>query len=87
MYAYGTLSSINRDYVTYSSSLIVKSDSEIQDVEDLSDNKIGILSDKSSPEGNIIPNEVIDENNLKDENDIEEYEDYFSLMADLYDER
>ena len=39
MYAYGTLSSINRDYVTYSSSLIVKSDSEIQDVEDLSDNK------------------------------------------------
>ena len=85
MYAYGTLSSINRDYVTYSSSLIVKSDSEIQDVEDLSDNKIGILSDKSSPEGNIIPNEVIDENNLKDENDIEEYEDYFSLMADLYD--
>ena len=85
MYAYGTLSSINRDYVTYSSSLIVKSDSEIQDVEDLSDNKIGILADKSSPEGNIIPNEVIDENNLKDENDIEEYEDYFSLMADLYD--
>ena len=85
MYAYGTLSSINRDYVTYSSSLIVKSDSEIQDVEDLSDNKIGILSDESSPEGNIIPNEVIDENNLKDENDIEEYEDYFSLMADLYD--
>ena len=31
MYAYGTLSSINRDTVTYSSSLIVKSDSEIED--------------------------------------------------------
>ena len=85
MYAYGTLSSINRDYVTYSSSLIVKSDSEIQDVNDLSDNKIGILSDESSPEGNIIPNEVIDENNLKDDNEIVEYDDYFTAMADLYD--
>ena len=85
MYAYGTLSSINRDYVTYSSSLIVKSDSEIQDVEDLSDNKIGILSDESSPEGNIIPNEVIDENKLKDDNEIVEYDDYFTAMADLYD--
>ena len=85
MYAYGTLSSINRDYVTYSSSLIVKSDSEIQDVNDLSDNKIGILSDESSPEGNIIPNEVIDENKLKDDNEIVEYDDYFTAMADLYD--
>ena len=85
MYAYGTLSSINRDYVTYSSSLIVKSDSEIQDVNDLSDNKIGILSDESSPEGNIIPNEVIDENKLKDNNEIVEYDDYFTAMADLYD--
>ena len=85
MYAYGTLSSINRDYVTYSSSLIVKSDSEIQDVNDLSDNKIGILSDESSPEGYIIPNEVIDENKLKDDNEIVEYDDYFTAMADLYD--
>ena len=39
MYAYGTLSSINRDYVTYSSSLIVKSNSDIEDVKDLKDNK------------------------------------------------
>lgn len=85
MYAYGTLSSINRDTVTYSSSLIVPSSSEIEDVKDLKDNKIGILSDESSPEGNIIPNEVIDENNLKDENEIVEYDDYFTAMADLYE--
>ena len=57
MYAYGTLSSINRETVTYSSSLIVASSSEIEDVKDLKDNTIGILSDKTSPEGNIIPNE------------------------------
>ena len=85
MYAYGTLSSINRDTVTYSSSLIVPSSSEIEDVKDLKDNTIGILSDESSPEGNIIPNEVIDENNLKDENEIVEYDDYFTAMADLYE--
>ena len=85
MYAYGTLSSINRDTVTYSSSLIVPSSSEIEDVKDLKDNTIGILSDESSPEGNIIPNEVIDENNLKDDNEIVEYDDYFTAMADLYE--
>lgn len=85
MYAYGTLSSINRDTVTYSSSLIVPSSSEIEDVKDLKDNKIGILSDESSPEGNIIPNEVIDENKLKDDNEIVEYDDYFTAMADLYE--
>ena len=85
MYAYGTLSSINRETVTYSSSLIVASSSEIEDVKDLKDNTIGILSDETSPEGNIIPNEVIDENNLKDDNEIVEYDDYFTAMADLYD--
>ena len=85
MYAYGALSSINRDYVTYSSSLVVSSSSEIEDVKDLSNNTIGILSDETSPEGNIIPNEVIDENNLDDNNEIVEYDDYFTAMADLYD--
>ena len=84
MYAYGTLSSINRETVTYSSSLIVASSSEIEDVKDLKDNTIGILSDKTSPEGNIIPNEVIKENNLKDDNKIVKYDDYFTAMADLY---
>ena len=43
MYAYGTLSSINRDYVTYSSSLIVSSSSDVEDVKDLKESKIGIL--------------------------------------------
>lgn len=85
MYAYGALSSINRDYVTYSSSLVVSSSSEIEDVKDLSNNTIGILSDETSPEGNIIPNEVIDENNLDDNNEIVECDDYFTAMADLYD--
>ncbi len=85
MYAYGTLSKINRDTVTYSSSLIVPIDSEIDDIKDLSNNTIGILSDETSPEGNIIPNEVIDKNNLKDDNEIVEYDDYFTAMADLYD--
>ena len=85
MYLYGTLSSINRDTVTYSSSLIVKSDSKIESIDDLSNNTIGILSDSKSPEGNIIPNDVIKENNLENSNEIVEYDDYFTAMADLYE--
>ena len=86
MYFYGTLSNINKDYVTYSSSIIVKSDSKIEDIKDLKDTKIGILSDETSPEGNIIPNEVIKENKLTNNNEIVEYDDYFSGAADLYDD-
>ena len=85
MYFYGTISSINREYVTYSSSLITMTDNDITDIADLDEMKIGMLSDETSPEGNIIPKEIISENNLDDTNDIENYDDYFSLVADLYE--
>ncbi len=85
MYFYGTISSINRNYVTYSSSLIVKSDSEISKVSDLKENKIGILKKKTSPEGYIIPKEVINKYDLDSDNEIKKYDDYFSGVADLYE--
>ena len=46
--------------------------------------KIAILKDKKSPEGYIIPKEIIKENNLEDENQIVEYEDYTSMLVDMY---
>ncbi len=83
-YLYGTINSINKKWVTYSSSLVVLKENQIEDVADLKDGKIGILDDSSSPEGYIIPNEVIKENKLKEENKIKKYDTYTEMLSYLY---
>ena len=83
-YAYGQLSSLNKKYVTYTSDLVVMSDNEAEDVKDIKDYTIGILKDKKSPDGYIIPQEMIEENKLQDENEIKKYGDYSSMLVDLY---
>ena len=83
-YAYGQLSSLNKKYVTYTSDLVVMSDNEAEDVKDIKDYTIGILKDKKSPDGYIIPQEMVEENKLQDENEIKKYGDYSSMLVDLY---
>ncbi len=83
-YVYGQLSSMNKNYVTYTSSLVVLGKNSAQDIEDVKDMTIGMLNDKKNPEGYIIPSEVIDKYNLQDDNEIKEYEDYTSMITDLY---
>lgn len=83
-YTYLFLGSFNKSYVTYSTSLVVMSDSKIDKVKDLKNYSIGILKDKTSPEGYIIPKEVIKENNLEDYNTLKKYNNYSSMIADLY---
>lgn len=83
-YLYGTVNNINKKYVTYSSSLIVLKEDEISNASDMREYKIGILKDHKSPEGYIIPQEIIKENKLSDNNDIEEYDSYIEMIADLY---
>lgn len=83
-YLYGTINNMNKKYVTYSSSLVVLKDKEVEKVSDVKDFKIGILKDPSSPEGYIIPKEVIKDENLKDENQVVKYESYTEMISDLY---
>ena len=83
-YVYGRVSSMNKGYVTYSSSLITKSDNGIDSIEDVDGFTIGMLDDKNSPEGYIIPKEIIKKYNLKKNNKIKKYNDYSSMLADLY---
>ena len=83
-YAYGQLSSLNKKYVTYTSDLVVMSDNEAEDIKDIKDYTIGILKDKKSPDGYIIPQEIIEENKLQDDNEIKKYGDYSSMLVDLY---
>lgn len=83
-YLYGQLDNINKDYVTYTSDLIVMSDNPANDIKEVKDYTIGILKDKSSPDGYIIPNEMIKENKLEDDNEIKKYDDYSTMLVDLY---
>ena len=81
---YGKVNSINKVFITYSSNLITMSKNDATKIADIKDYKIGILSDKKSAEGYIIPQEIIKKYDLKDNNKIKKYDDYSSMLADLY---
>ena len=83
-FVYGQISGINKEYVTYTSDLLVMSKNEANDISDVKNMTIGILSDKKSPEGYIIPKEIINEHKLEDENEIKKYDDYTSMLVDMY---
>ncbi len=83
-YVYGRISGLNKIFVTYTSDLVVMSKSDANKVSDIKDMTIGILDDKTSPEGYIIPQEIIKKNKLNDNNEIKDYDDYTSMLVDLY---
>ena len=83
-YLYGQIDNLNKEKITYSSNLLVMSSNQVNKIEDINDMTIGILADKKSPEGYIIPQEIIKEYKLQDENEIKEYEDYTTMLVDMY---
>ena len=83
-YIYGQLDSLNKETVIYTSDLLTMSSNEASTIEDISDMKIGLLKDKKSPEGYIIPKEIIKEHALEDDNEMVEYDDYTSMLVDMY---
>ena len=85
-YGYNLISSVNKKYVTYSSSLVVKGTNAANTAKDLEDATIGMIKDKKSPDGYIIPLEMIEKNKLEDENDIKKYDDYSQMISDLYND-
>ncbi|MCI5789105.1 MAG: LCP family protein [Tenericutes bacterium] len=83
-YLMGKLNNLNKDKVTYSSSIVVLSKTEIKELKDIKNLKIGMYNNEKSPDGYIIPMEIIKEYNLNDENEIVNYDDYSSMITDLY---
>ena len=81
---YGKINGMNKTTVTYTSNLIVMKDNPANDIKDVKDMTIGLLNDKKSPDGYIIPQLIIKENNLQDDNEIKEYDDYTTMLVDLY---
>ena len=84
-YFYGKVNHLNKGVVTYTSDLVVLSTSSANDIKDIKNMTIGILGDKKNPDGYIIPQEIIKEYKLNDDNTIKEYGDYTSMVVDLYE--
>ncbi len=81
---YQKISNMNKNYITYSTSLITLKTSELNQLEDLKDKKIGIINDHESIEGYIISQDIIKVNRLNEKNDFEEYDDFSAMVAGLY---
>ena len=81
---YDTVSAFTSNIDYYSTSLVVKKDSSLEKIDDFNDTKIGLINDKKSYEGYIIPNEVIDKFDLESKNDIVTYDGYTELLDALY---
>ena len=82
--AYSSIDNINKDEITYSTSLIVLKNSKINDISDLKDKKIGIIKDTKNIEGYIISQEIINNEKINKKTLIE-YDDTLSMITDLYE--
>ncbi len=82
---YSAIASISSTSQTYSSSIVTRIDSELSDIKNLENEKIGILSDEQSIDGYQIPQEIIKENNLN--NELVQYNNYLEMINALLDEK
>lgn len=82
-FVYNYAGSFNKEYIEYSSSLITLKEKNCKNVKDVNDYTIGILSNKDSEDGYIIPQKMIKKYKLEDENEIKEYDSYQEMMSEL----
>ena len=83
---YSSISSIYKETVTYEVSVIVKSDSPINKINNINNSIIGITSKDGKAEINELSNEIIKENTLDKNNEIKEYTSSNEIIKALYDD-
>lgn len=84
MKVYGSIDKVSKTvkYTTYSSSLVTLSGNKAESLDDVDKSeKLGILKDKTSYEGNIIPKEVIKKKDL--ENETQTYTSFIAMLDAL----
>lgn len=74
---YKEIDNISKDTINYTTYLISLKDKDFD-----SDSKIGIISDTSNIEGNVLAKELIAKDNLA--NKLYQYEDFYVMLDDLY---
>ena len=81
---YGIIDSINKNKTVYSTSLITMKDNKINNIKDVKKSKIGLINDNLSIDNYVLANEIIEQENLKDKNEIVSYDDMLVMLNDLY---
>jgi polyisoprenyl-teichoic acid--peptidoglycan teichoic acid transferase len=81
---YGVIDKVNKEYITYSTSLITLTDNKVTDIKNVKNSKIGIISDEESIEGYVISQDIIDKYNLDKNNELVTFDSFQELVANLY---
>lgn len=84
---YGLIDSINKNKITYSSSLIALKNSNINETTDINNLKIGMVDDTMSIDNYILPKEIINDKSLDKKNKIIDYSDILTMIDDLYNKK
>ena len=82
---YGGISNIYKETTTYEISGITKKDNNINKINEVKNNKIGIINETSQKELNEISVELINENKLKDNNEVKIYDSSSEVINALYE--
>ncbi len=77
---------MNKNKITYTSSLIALKSGNYDTIKKVKEGQIAIISDKNDTEGYVLAQQIIKNNKINNENLIE-YDDYVSMLSDLYDEK
>lgn len=77
---YNIVDNMNKRMITYSTSLVVMKDTKFKNDKDF---VVGMISDESNIEGNVLANKLIDKKKL-DKIDIKYYDDNLEMLNDLY---
>ena len=80
---YNTLDTMNKDTILYSSSLIVKKETNFKNNKKF---KVGMINNEEDIEGNYLANELIDNKKLN-KITIEYYDNYLEILGDLYSDK
>ncbi len=84
---YSSLDNMNKEKITFTTAVVVKSDSKYENINDLKDTTIGIVVDETSIDGYVIGLEIINDNKLEANNKVKEYADISSMISDLYSKK
>ena len=83
--AYSSINKMNKQYLDYTTKLVVMSDSKLDNANSMKNKKIGIISDTNSIEGYVISQDMIKEYNLKKNNKLINYDDFAGIISALYE--
>jgi len=81
---YSSISNIYKNTSTYEVSLIALNDSKIKNIDNIKNIKIGIISEDNQKEIFEVASEIIDENKLKTNNEITDYNTSNDVIKALY---